>query len=387
MGWKKFAGPAILAGIAILLLLAININGNMKYDEGDTVDPDFLTSSCCMGLLSILSCLSSIVWFSFALGMRSERAVFLAGDPGNSRHSSVPVASDSQSDVVPSTIAGGAVSYVREKIAIEKSEGDTARIVGFLVIFGSIAMFALMVLLGFISILMSLGPGLGFSGGTCNDTCESIWSGAVLSKWISLLLFPCGLIALARPWSWSAEDIRNVAARVIPVIVAGIALIAVISFGGPALIVLLIAGIAALIYNQMEGVDLNALKLEEVNDLAYAISFPLILVAAIVMGFEFGFYALFGRFGTYGMFGLGVLALLIIGVLLHLVVHVIVGSLVMILSKMSLVGTDGDWGALDLMKLAYSDISDIWSDEDDAPDSEHEFVSESEEGWWGGQSE
>ena len=84
MSGKRFAGPVILAGISILLLLAININGNMKYDEGDTVDPDFLASSCCMGLLSILSCLSSIVWFSFALGMRSEKAVFLAGDPGNS---------------------------------------------------------------------------------------------------------------------------------------------------------------------------------------------------------------------------------------------------------------------------------------------------------------
>jgi hypothetical protein len=156
-------------------------------------------------------CLGSIVWFAFALGKKTQKTFFLAGDPGNSQHISVPVASDSQSNVVPSTIGGGAVSYVREKFAIEKSEGDTAQMVGFLIIFGSIAMFALMVLLGFISILMSLGSGLGFSGGTCNNTCESIWAGAVLSKRISLLLFPCGLIALARPWSWfrSAEDIHD----------------------------------------------------------------------------------------------------------------------------------------------------------------------------------
>ena len=119
MSWKKFAGPTILAGIAILLLLAININGNMKYDEGDAVDPNFLTSSCCMGLLSILSCLSSIVWFSFALGMRSDKTVFLTGGPDNSRHSSDPVASDSQSNGASSTIGGGVVPYVREKFAIE----------------------------------------------------------------------------------------------------------------------------------------------------------------------------------------------------------------------------------------------------------------------------
>ena len=373
MSWKKFAGPTILAGIAILLLLAININGNMKYDEGDTVDPNFLTSSCCMGLLSILSCLSSIVWFSFALGMRSDKTVFLTGGPDNSRHSSDPVASDSQSNGASSTIGGGAVPYVREKFAIEKSEGNTARMVGFLVIFGSIAMFALMVLLGFISILMSLGPGLGFSGGTCNDTCESIWAGAVLSKWISLLLFPCGLIALARPWSWSAEDIPSAAVKVIPVIVAGIALISVIAFGGPALIVLLIAGMAWLIYYQMEDVELKALKLDEVNELVWTISTPLILVAAIALIFEFGFYSLFGAF-----------ALLIIAAFVPLVVCVIVAALFMILSRLNFVGTDGDWGTLDLINSVYSDI---FSDEDDAPESEHEFVSESEEGWWEGQSE
>ena len=384
MSWKKFAGPTILAGIAILLLLAININGNMKYDEGDTVDPNFLTSSCCMGLLSILSCLSSIVWFSFALGMRSDKTVFLTGGPDNSRHSSDPVASYSQSNGVSSTIGGGAVPYVREKFAIEKSEGNTARMVGFLVIFGSIAMFALMVLLGFISILMSLGPGLGFSGGTCNDTCESIWAGAVLSKWISLLLFPCGLIALARPWSWSAEDIPSAAVKVIPVIVAGIALISVIAFGGPALIVLLIAGMAWLIYYQMEDVELKALKLDEVNELVWTISTPLILVAAIALIFEFGFYSLFGRFGSYGMFGIGAFALLIIAAFVPLVVCVIVAALFMILSRLDFVGTDGDWGTLDLINSVYSDI---FSDEDDAPESEHEFVSESEEGWWEGQSE
>lgn len=370
MNWKKFAGPAILAGISILLLLAININGNMKYDEGDTIDPDFLSSSCCMGLLSILCCLSSIVWFSLALGMRSEKAVFLAGDPGNSRHSYVPVASGSQSDVVPSAIGRGAVSYVREIIAIEKSEGDKARMVGFLLIFGSIAMFALMVLLGFISIIMSFGPGLGFSGGTCNDTCESIWSGAVLSKWISLSLFPCGLIALARPWSWSAEDMRNVSARVTPVIVAGIALIAVISFGGPALIVLLIAGMALLMYNYMKDVDLKALKLEEANALVWAISSPLVLVVIVVLFFEFG-YDVFSAYSGYALRAsilLAVLVLLITIAFLPLAICAILGSLVMILSRLNLVGIDGDWGALDLMKSVYSEVSDIFNDKDGPPE-------------------
>ena len=247
MDWKKFAGPAILAGIAILIWQAVNVLGNVMYDEGDTVDPGVAQTFCCMGLLSILMCLGSIVWFAFALGTKTQKTVFLSEDPDNFQHVSVPLAGDAQSTVVPSTIGGGPVSYVREKIIITKSEGDTAQMVGFLIIAGSIAMFALMVLLGFIAVLMSLGSGLGFSGGTCNNTCESIWAGAVLSKRISLLLFPCGLIALARPWSWfrSGQDIRDPVVKVRAGIVAGIALIAVISFGWPAL---LVVGIALIIY-------------------------------------------------------------------------------------------------------------------------------------------
>ena len=386
MDRKKFAGPAILAGLAILIYVAVRVSANMIYDKGDTVDPAFVQTSCCMGLLSILMCLGSIVWFAFALGTKTQKTVFLSEDPDNFQHSSVPLASDSQSTVVPSTNGGGPESDVREKIIITKSEGDTEQMDGFLIIAGSIAMFALMVLLGFIAVLMSLGPGLGFSGGTCNNTCESIWEGAVLSKWASLLLFPCGLIALARPWSWfrSGQDIRDPVVKVRVGIVAGIALIAVISFGGPALIVLLITGMAWLIDYQMEDVELKALKLDEVNELVWTISLPLILVAAIALIFEFGFYALFGRFGTYGMFGLGVFALLIILAIVPLVVCIIVAAQFMILSKLNLVGTDGDWGTLDLIKSVYSDI---FSDEDDASESEHEFVSESEEGWWEGQSE
>ena len=247
MDWKKFAGPAILAGLAILIYQAVNVSGHMLYDEGDTVDDEFVLTSCCMGLLSILMCLGSIVWFAFALGTKTQKTVFLSEDPDNFQHVSVPLAGDSQSTVVPSAIGGGPVSYVREKIIITKSEGEIAQMVGFLIISGSVVMFVLMIILGFISILMSLGSGLGFSGGTCNSTCETIWSGASFSMWASILLFPCGLIALARPWSWfrSGQDIHDPVVKVRAGIVAGIALIAVISFGWPAL---LVVGIALIIY-------------------------------------------------------------------------------------------------------------------------------------------
>ena len=103
------------------------------------------------------------------------------------------------------------MSYVREKIIIAKSEGDTGQMVGFLIIAGSIVMFVLMIILGSIWILSGMGSGLGGSGGTCDETCESLGSAAEFSMWASLLLFPCGVIALARPWSWfrSGQDIRD----------------------------------------------------------------------------------------------------------------------------------------------------------------------------------
>ena len=247
MDWKKFAGPVILAVLAILIWQAVNVSGHMLYDEGDTVDDEFVLTSCCMGLLSILMCLGSIVWFAFALGTKTQKTVFLSEDPDNFQHVSVPLAGDSQSTGVPSAIGGGRVSYAREKFIIAKSEGDTAQMVGFLIIAGSVVMFVLMIILGSIWILSGMGSGLGGSGGTCDETCESLGSAAKFSMWASLLLFPCGVIALARPWSWfrSGQDIRDPVVKVRVGIVAGIALIAVISFGWPAL---LVVGIALIIY-------------------------------------------------------------------------------------------------------------------------------------------
>ena len=210
MNWKKFTGPGVLAGVAFLILVVVNVLPNMMYDEGDTVHPDFVQTSCCMGLISILMCLSSIVWLAFALGSKTQKTVFLAQNPNEFQHVSVPLAGDAQSTVVPSTIGGGPVSYVREKIIIEKSEGDTSQIVGFMILVGSVVMFVLMIILGFIWILSGMGSGLGGSGGTCNETCESWGSAAKYSMWAAILLFPCGLIALARPWSWfrSTEDLN-----------------------------------------------------------------------------------------------------------------------------------------------------------------------------------
>ena len=155
MNLKKFSGPAILVGIAILLIVVVQAGLGAKYEDGDTLDDGVPQAICCTYLVSILFCLSSIVWFAFALGSKTQKTVFLAQNPNEFQHISVPLASDTQG-TVPSTISEDPVAYVREKIVIETSEGDTAQMIGFSMIAGSVGMFVLMVLLGFISILMSL---------------------------------------------------------------------------------------------------------------------------------------------------------------------------------------------------------------------------------------
>jgi hypothetical protein len=243
MNWKKFAGPAILLGIAILLYVGMNAYVDVKYDEGDTVEDGDMIATCGASLLLVLSCLGSIVWFAFALGGKRQKVVLLSEDSDNLQHSSVPVVSDSHSNVVPSTLGGNPVSYAREKFIIAKSEGDTEQMVGFLMIAGSVAMFLLMIVLGSFWILSGMGSGLGGSGGTCDETCESLGSAAELSMWASVWLFPCGVIVLARPWSWfnSDQDIHDPVVKVRVGVVSGIALIAIISFGWPALLVVGIA--------------------------------------------------------------------------------------------------------------------------------------------------
>ena len=246
MDWKKFTGPAVLFGLVIILYLGIQAYGDVKYDEGDTVESGDMMGICGAYLLMVLSCLGSIVWFAFALGTKTRKTVFLTQAPSNSEHTPSLLAKHVQSTGVHSTIGGGHLSNVREKIIIARSEGDTAQILGFLIIAGSAMMFVFMIISGFIWALSQMGPGLGGSGGSCGDTCEAWGSAAEFSMWASLFLFPCGLIALARPWSWfsSDQDIHDPVVKVRIGIVAVIALIAVISFGWPALLVLAIALVA-----------------------------------------------------------------------------------------------------------------------------------------------
>jgi len=196
-----------MIAIVIVMNITYNFLVSLRFEEGDTLPQGWVDSFLCICCLSVILTLTSIIWFAFALGNKTQKTVFLAQNPNDFQHVSVPLVSDAQGTAVPSTIGNSPMSYVREKIIIEKSEGVPAQMVGFMMLVGSVVMFVLMIILGFIWILSGMGAGLGGTGGTCNETCESWGSAAKFSMWASILLFPCGLIALARPWSWfrSAE--------------------------------------------------------------------------------------------------------------------------------------------------------------------------------------
>ncbi|MEC7681860.1 MAG: hypothetical protein VYA23_03960, partial [Candidatus Thermoplasmatota archaeon] len=155
MNLKKFIGPVILAGISILIFVSINISANTQYNEGDTVDSGFIQTSCCMSLLSISMCLCSMVWLAFALGTKNRKTVLVTHSQSDSQENSDALTNEVETPSAPPLVGNDPISYVQEKFILEKSEGSMARIIGFSMIAGSIVMFLLMILLGFISLSMS----------------------------------------------------------------------------------------------------------------------------------------------------------------------------------------------------------------------------------------
>jgi hypothetical protein len=210
MNLKKFGGPAILISVVIVLNFTFTKAAAMKFEDGDIVPQNWVNAMLCNCCISVILTLAAVIWFAYALGYKSQKTVFLAQNPADFQHGLVPVADGSTGTVVGSVIGKSSMSYVREKIVIEKGEDSSSQMAGLIMLLASFAVFAIMILFGLVSIIMSAGPGLGFSGGTCNSTCEFMWSGATLSMWASLLLFGAGLVALARPWSWfrSLDDLN-----------------------------------------------------------------------------------------------------------------------------------------------------------------------------------
>ena len=185
MKYKRFSIPIILLLLTILLnrLGVYLILGN---GESTSNDPAVSMLSIIMQLCSVILFFITLIVFAYLLGK-------------NPKKEEINNIEREQND-------NWWTIKAPTETPIIQNNGDSARIFGFSSIALSMFAIVLMIILGIIAILTSLGPGLGFSGGTCDSFCEKTWLAASLSGKSSIYLFLIGLISLARPWSWVSKS-------------------------------------------------------------------------------------------------------------------------------------------------------------------------------------
>tara|TARA_B100001250_G_scaffold185624_1_gene159620 strand:- start:3117 stop:3701 length:585 start_codon:yes stop_codon:yes gene_type:complete len=177
--YQRFGVPIIL----LILTIVLNRIGYYLIMGGDLereISPIVRFTSIMFQLCSIVLFFVTLVVFAYSLGKKSEKVENVENKEGGNWWS---------------------IERPEDKNT-QENNGDKARIVGFSSIALSGFAILVMIILGIISIISSLGSGLGFSGGTCDSFCERTWIVAILSGKMSIYLFFIGLISLARPWSW-----------------------------------------------------------------------------------------------------------------------------------------------------------------------------------------
>ena len=98
----------------------------------------------------------------------------------------------------------------------------------------------------------------------------------------------------------------------------------------------------------MEEKELKVLKLDEMTNLIWIIYIPSIIMVLIFSIIEYGFFSIYEYTILAGItvfFGIPI-------------VCIILGVLIMVLTKLNFVKTDGNWGILDIMKSFYSELYD-----------------------------
>jgi len=98
----------------------------------------------------------------------------------------------------------------------------------------------------------------------------------------------------------------------------------------------------------VEEKELKVLKLEEMTNLMWIIYIPSIIVILIFSIIEYGFFSVYEYTVLAGI-------AVFVGIP---IVCIILGVLIMILTKLNFIKTDGNWGTLDIMKSFYSELYD-----------------------------
>ena len=98
----------------------------------------------------------------------------------------------------------------------------------------------------------------------------------------------------------------------------------------------------------VEEKELKVLKLEEMTNLIWIIYIPLIIIILIYSIIEYGFFSIYEYTILAGI-------AVFVGIP---IVCIVLGVLIMILTKLNFVEIDGNWGTLDIMKSFYSELYD-----------------------------
>ena len=98
----------------------------------------------------------------------------------------------------------------------------------------------------------------------------------------------------------------------------------------------------------MEENELTVIKLEAMTNLIWIIFVPSIIIILIFSIIEYGFFSWYEYMILAGIS-------VFVGIP---IVCIILTVLIMILTRLNVVKTDGDWGSLDLMKSFYSELYD-----------------------------
>ena len=182
MKYKRFNIPIIL----LILTILLNRLGNYLIFRNEEYGPMVAILSIIMQLCSFILFFITLIVFAYLLGKNPKKQEI--------------------NDIVREQNNNWWAIKAPEEILIIQNNGNKARVFGFSSIALSILAIVLMIILGIIAIISSLGPGLGFSGGTCDSFCEGTWLAASFSGKSSIYLFLIGIISLARPWSWISKS-------------------------------------------------------------------------------------------------------------------------------------------------------------------------------------
>jgi len=98
----------------------------------------------------------------------------------------------------------------------------------------------------------------------------------------------------------------------------------------------------------VEEKELKVLKLEEMTNLMWIIYIPSVIIILIFTISQYGFFSVYEYTVLAGI-------AIFVGIP---IVCIILGVLIMILTKLNFVETDGSWGTLDIMKSFYSELYD-----------------------------